>query len=110
MARASASEIRWDIDGKSNCVRLTFVVEVSAIAQNNGAFNHQSQGEGEILRTLPLSGRQEAHGGAAESLWWPVHSRGLLYRVSTVVRLKEKNAVPGIVEPRKPLVKTMRSH
>jgi hypothetical protein len=51
MARASASEIRWDIDGKSNCVRLTFVVEVSAIAQNNGAFNHQSQGEGEILRT-----------------------------------------------------------
>ena len=31
-----------------------------------------------ILRTLALSGRQGAWGGAAESIWWPVHSRGLL--------------------------------
>jgi hypothetical protein len=30
-----------------------------------------------ILRTLPLSGRQGAWGGAAESFWRPVHSRGL---------------------------------
>jgi hypothetical protein len=29
-------------------------------------------------RTLPLSGRQGDWGGEAESLWWPVHSRGLL--------------------------------
>ena len=28
--------------------------------------------------TLPLSGRQEACGGQARSLWRPVHSRGLL--------------------------------
>jgi hypothetical protein len=30
-----------------------------------------------MLRTLPLSGRQGAWGGTAESWWWPVHSRGL---------------------------------
>ena len=30
------------------------------------------------LRTLPLSGRQEAWGGEAESDWWPVHSKGVL--------------------------------
>ena len=29
------------------------------------------------LRTLPLSGRQGACGGVAESWWWPVRSRGL---------------------------------
>ena len=28
--------------------------------------------------TLPLSGRQGAWGGEAESRWWPVHSKGLL--------------------------------
>jgi len=28
--------------------------------------------------TLPLSGRQGVWGGKAESIWWPVHSRGLL--------------------------------
>ena len=28
--------------------------------------------------TLPLSGRQEAWVGVAESWWWPVHSRGVL--------------------------------
>lgn len=30
------------------------------------------------LPTLPLSGRHGSWGGKAESLWWPVHSRGLL--------------------------------
>jgi hypothetical protein len=28
--------------------------------------------------TLPLSGREGVWGGAAESNWWPVHSRGWL--------------------------------
>ena len=32
---------------------------------------------GNERRTLPLSGRQGGLGGEAESLWWPVHSRGL---------------------------------
>ena len=31
-----------------------------------------------IRITLPLSGRQGAWGGEAESWWWPVHSRGLV--------------------------------
>jgi hypothetical protein len=38
-----------------------------------------------ILPTLPLSGRQEAWGGGAESWLGPVHSRGL-FEVSTLVR------------------------
>jgi hypothetical protein len=31
----------------------------------------------DICITLPLSGRQGAFGGTADSLRWPVHSRGL---------------------------------
>lgn len=37
----------------------------------------QTGSDRHILRTLPLSGRQGACGGDAESCWGPLHSRGL---------------------------------
>jgi len=36
-----------------------------------------------VSPTLPLSGRQGAWGGVADSSWWPVHSRGL-FEVLTI--------------------------
>jgi hypothetical protein len=43
------------------------------------------------LRTLPLSGRQEAWGGVAKSLWWPVHSKGL-FEVSSSHRQRPRTS------------------
>jgi len=42
--------------------------------------------------TLPLSGRQEAWGGAAESWWRPVHSKGL-FEVSPSHRQRPQASV-----------------
>lgn len=38
-----------------------------------------------VLRTLPLSGRQQVWGGVAEALWGPVHSSGLLGLIQTMI-------------------------
>jgi len=54
-----------------------------------------------ILRTLPLSGRQGAWGGVAESWWGPVHSRGLfegvIHRLQlSIEQLREEDKNPSM--------------